>query len=255
MRTTSCDITAIVNFHAEGIYAEAAIRSFERMCRCAQDQGLVVEKMAVLDRADALTTRIVQDASAVFDAIEFVDFGDLGDSRNHGVQRATGKYLALFDGDDMWGSSWLHRAHHEVSRSKKDVIAHPEWMYYFSDEDFSRTSLYEKPASGSRSFFMRHIGSKSSRFDVAAIMFNNVYSSNSFARRSLLLRFPYLKVDRMKGLGVEDWYWNAMTLRHGIEHLAVPESVHVIRVKSSASSLGVRNAASGLLPPLFNLYA
>lgn len=255
MKSKNFDVTAIINFHAEGIYAEAAIRSFGLMCNYAQAQGLAIQKIAVLDRIDKLTATIIRDSEGVFDAIENVDFGDLGDSRNHGIQRASGQYVALFDGDDMWGKSWLHRAHREVSRSKKDVIAHPEWMYYFSDEDFSRTSLCEKPASGSKSFFMRHIGSKSSHFDVSAIMFNNVYSSNSFAKRSLLINFPYLKVDKMKGLGVEDWYWNAMTLRYGIEHVSVPDAVHVIRVKSSPSSLGVRNSVGGILPPLFNLYA
>lgn len=255
MKSQTYDITAIINFHAEGVYADAAIRSFELMCKDAQAQGLGVERIAVADRIDKLTATIIRDHAEVFDKIESVNFGDLGESRNHGVELASGKYVALFDGDDMWGKSWLHRAQREVSRNRRDVIAHPEWLYYFSDEDFSRTSLYEKPADGSKSFFMKHIGSKSSGFDVSAIMFNNVYSSNAFAKRALLRRFPYVKVDETKGLGVEDWYWNATTLRHGVEHVAVPDSVHVIRVKSSASSLGVRNATGGILPPLFNLYA
>jgi hypothetical protein len=254
LKHTKPDITAIINFHAEGIFAESAIRSFLSMCDYAEECGLTIERLAVLDRIDTLTASIISGMASRFSKIENVDFGDLGDSRNFGISCARGRFIALLDGDDMWGKSWLTLAHQSLGRIKLPVIAHPEWMYYFNDEDFSRTALYEKPADGSKSFFMRHIASVDPLFDASAIMFNNIYSSNSFASRELLLKYPFLKVDRTRGLGVEDWYWNALTLRDAVKHLTIPHTVHLIRVKSSATSLGFRNAAGGLLPPLYNLY-
>jgi hypothetical protein len=98
-----------------------------------------------------------------------------------------------------------------------------------------------------------HHDSRDSTFDREALRFNNVYTSNTFAPIDIYKSFPFLEVNAELGFGVEDWAWNAMTLMRGVEHIAVPDTVHLVRVKGSAS-LGKENASRGLLPPLHQYY-
>lgn len=243
------DVSVVVVLHGEGPLAVPALASMSDLVSAARSAGLAVEAIAVLDRGDVLTCHVLEEAGEWLDAGVEVDFGDLGRSRNHGAQITSGDYLAFLDGDDLWGSDWLATAHRVATASGQppEAIWHPEHLLFFDREDFDRPSLGELPHPGTRSFWVTHRPSTDPEFDRRMLLFENCWTANVFAPRSVHLRFPYRAVDRDRGHGVEDWSWNIETIWAGLPHLVVPQTVHLIRLKESGS-LNTRNQADGLLP-------
>lgn len=244
-------ISAFVVFHRERAYAVPALRSFRMMVETARHAGLQVEAGALLDRPDDVTRSIVAAEGAWLNRVDVVDHGDLGETRNSGARVAAGEYLAFVDGDDLWGERWLLDAHRLASAEQVTArsIWHPQLLYYFDELDWDAHSTTEEPHQGARSFFFEHPASASPTFQPDALFISNVWSANVFAHRDVHHRFPYLRVDRSRGFGIEDWSWNLQTLSAGVLHQIVPDTVHLIRVKQSGS-LGQANKSEGLLPLL-----
>jgi hypothetical protein len=235
------DITVTVNFHREGAFALSALASLNDLVTVARAAGLVVETQAVLDLPDELTKHIIGVHGPWIDQVQEVSLGDLGLSRNAGTNLAHGRFLTFLDGDDLWGEQWLQAAHAAAIKSgaSADVAWHPEHLYVFSDRDFD----------GSPGPALRLMQSSATPgFNPAILIFGNVWSANTLARRELYLRFPYRAVDHVRGKGIEDWSWNIETICAGIHHRVVPGTVHLIRRKRE--SLDRQNAAALLLPYL-----
>ena len=247
--STPPDITATLVFHREGSLALPALASLRDQVEAANERGLSVETRAVLDRADDLTRLLVRERGSWLNDIVEADVGDLGLARNLGVQQASGAFLAFLDGDDLWGADWLRRAHEAATASAAAARAiwHPRYLYYFTESDFGSLSINASPHPNAASFIMEHIPSNSPNFDPNALFLENVWTANVFAAKEIYMDHPYNAVDRSRGLGIEDWSWNATTVRAGVPHLVVPDTVHLIRLKASGS-LGQQNAAEGLLP-------
>lgn len=99
------DISIILNCHAEGLLLHRTVIAIEKMRKHARENGLTTEVRVVLDNPSKDTLAYF-DTRPVFDyKISRVSFGDLGLSRNFGVQQASGKYIALHDGDDLFSQN------------------------------------------------------------------------------------------------------------------------------------------------------
>lgn len=243
-----------MNFHREGPIAHPSIRSFARCCRAAEDAGVNVRRIAVLDCPDELTVEAVRiHTGVVFDAVERCDFGDLGKARNYGTGRATEDHVAFFDADDLWGVRWLADSIRFLDQQPDAArtVCHPEYLYVFHSSDFPGQSHSAVPSHG-RSNILRFIDSADVTFDRLSLIFLNPYSSNSLARRSLYVLYPFPAVERAHGYGVEDWWWNAQTLCHGIRHATVPNTVRLLR-RRPGDSLSQRNVGESLIPPMHRL--
>src|SRR3569623_359096 len=141
------DITVTVVFHHENRYVIPALASMHDLVNKARTLGIRVEARALLDNANALTTELVNArGQSWLDGIEHVSFGDFGMTRNAGVQSASGKFLAFFDGDDLWGSDWLLHAYQAAVKENDptQIIWHPELIYYFYESDFHYFSPSKK---------------------------------------------------------------------------------------------------------------
>ncbi|MDR3417110.1 MAG: glycosyltransferase family 2 protein [Nevskia sp.] len=244
---TGFEISAVLNLHREGLIALPSIRSYLQCCAAAEADGIPVERIVVLDRGDEPTRRCLAQYQAEFQRVEPVDFGDVGLARNHAVALASGNFVAFFDGDDLWGSPWLRLAFRCAFASSDLAAYHPAALYMFHEGDFNLQSQNDVPHERAQSYFL--VPEDSARIDTGCLYFDNVWSAHSFARRELYRRFPYDAVDREQGFGIEDWSWNHLILRNGIEHRIVPDTLHLYRMKEQGS-LNQANWDAGLLPRL-----
>lgn len=239
------DITASIIFHSENEYAIPAINSFLDMVTVGRAKGINIECFALLDKPNELTKNIIQENAEKFDDIHEFEFGDLGLSRNRGIELSSGKYLAFFDGDDLWGEDWIAAAFKKAIAEKNATrcIFHPHTVLYFFEQDFDRQNAPDNV----QSFICRHGGSRDANFRFRNLLFENTWTANVFCHRKIHEKWPYRAVDKSLGYGVEDWTWNIETVSAGITHVVVPETIHFVRV-GKPQSLSIENVSAGLLP-------
>ena len=125
------DITGIINLHREGALARPSLKSALRARYRAEERGLRIELIAVLDCPDEATSTCV--GAVGLGAIQVVDVtvDDLGEARNAGVEAAAGQWITFLDGDDMWCENWLADAYACAQARGTNVILHPLANLYF----------------------------------------------------------------------------------------------------------------------------
>lgn len=223
------NITAIVNAHREGIAARASLASLQKAIKKAQGHGILVEALAILDHADPPTYEVFE-SNREWLSVLSVEHGDLGKSRNSGVQAAGGKWVAFLDADDLWGANWLSAAFFAGESDPREVVWHPALNVFF--DQYPR--------------IFRHVDMEDSSFDPAALVLTNCWTALSFARRSLFIECPYGPTDMAEQIGFEDWTWNLETIDRGVLHKTVPDTGHIIHSKSD--SLVKRSSAANCMP-------
>jgi glycosyltransferase involved in cell wall biosynthesis len=103
--------SVIVNGHHEGHMLWRALRSAETAIRVAVSKQKSCELVVVLDDPDEVTANVAKSFVGTLQNIRYsvieTQYRDLGLARNAGVRKASGKYVAFLDADDIWGKSWL----------------------------------------------------------------------------------------------------------------------------------------------------
>lgn len=241
-------LTVCMSFHREGLLANASINSLKIGIDRALESGLSIKVVASLDRANDATRMTVLNSGIQWDQVFEYEIGDLGGVRRDLVKKCASDYIAFHDGDDLIGSEWIEQAF-DLAEKQADNrwVIHPEYVYYFSEEEYPNFGSQTIPNDVKQNFFIRHIPTTSNGFDPRVLIFNNVFTSNVMCPLDLYDEFPYIDVDVDEGFGIEDWTWNARTILGGVRHLVVEDSVHLVRVKAS-NSLGKLNSSRYLLP-------
>lgn len=213
------DISVVLTLHAEGRIAHRTFRALASAITLAQQQGLTVEIVAVMDRvSDSILKQTVRHWSSIFDGILFtyeVDFGALSLSRNYGVLKSNGNYISIHDGDDLYGEHWLFRAH-RVCSSNPGNIAHPEACFSFP----IRSIMVHFPQNS---------------FLFLGLLKNNQWKALTMAHRNIFTSIPYIKDDQ--NFAYQDWLWNCQTAAQGYHHVVVPKTIMAIRQKPPGKSL------------------
>ncbi len=93
----SIKISIVVTAHHEGILAHRTMRSLQRAVVMAESEHVACERIVVLDRPDEATREFFDAHSEHYERLVTVDEGDLGSARNHGVNAATGRYVAFLE--------------------------------------------------------------------------------------------------------------------------------------------------------------
>lgn len=232
------DYTCILNLHKEGVLAHRAMKSIEAQMKRAAEDGFYGELIVVIDAGDtgtmgvAINMREVMHKASLNVQIKFVDFKDLGMSRNFGVEHAQGDFVFFFDGDDVWGETWVSKGISALVGLPHGCVVHPQLIMNF----------------GSDKLYWHHADSRDPKCDVSSFMVTNHWTAHGGARRELYLTHPYRKVSADEGFGYEDWEWNSRTLGLGIHHIIAPETVHFIR-KAAGSMSHIHAAERRVIRP------
>lgn len=224
------DVAAVVNLHREGASALASLISAWRAVEHARSAGLSATLNIVIDDSDDETIKLANGWVTRGARIVPVSFTNIGMARNAAARALDAEWIAFLDGDDLWGESWLTRAHttaSEVSdRSALDVF-HPATNVMF----------------GASNSLMHHVDSVDAGFSFARLRLFNEWTSTCFVRREHLRNTPYPPLRLDEGYGYEDWAWNIEVLRRGGRHRVVDHAVHGIY----RTPAGAKGAAQNLL--------
>jgi hypothetical protein len=212
------DISAIVTAHCEAIMLGTTLRSLIEAAEHAEQSGLTVERLVLLDRPDRTTRGMVVDRPEIGLRVVEVDFGDQGKVRNTAVQEASGEFLAFLDGDDLWGFNWLTDAIKIARQDAERTIVHPEFNWFF----------------GGQQSILRHTDQDDPGFDAELLRTANYWDALCLAHRSIHLRFPYCDRDIANGFALEDHHWNCITLEAGLRHRVARDTVHFKRRRSGS---------------------
>lgn len=210
------DLSIIVSFHCEGLHAHTTLVSIGRAIDKLTAAGFTFEAIFTLDRADALTREVV-DGWRGFPAHRLeLDAGDAARARNAGVAAASGDFVAIMDGDDLYMSNWL-------AEGLSFARAHPgrfAWRVEVSLH-FERFGLI---------WFHRDLNAPFERLKLAS---HGCWSTPCILSRSLALETPYPPVDGR--FPSEDWAWSIALADAGVTSCVVPGTAYAYRVKRKGS--------------------
>ena len=223
-------ITCIITFHKEGLLAHKTLLSIERCRKYAEKYNIEVHFICTLDRADEETTRVVKEHPVIrsTDKIFDIDVGDLGLSRNYGVQHTQTNYISIHDGDDYYGEDLLKKYIDYATVHHNEIILHNSLTFHFDiahTVEIKNLYLSEK---------LENIG------------FYNYFPTHSFGLTKIYKEIPYREKDFKNGFGYEDWLWNLETLDRGYKHYIVPNTYYFYRRKIQ-NSLYLEAEASGAM--------
>jgi glycosyltransferase involved in cell wall biosynthesis len=210
------DISVILPFHNEGSLAHRTLRGLETCVQFTLEQELSVETVILLDRVtdEKLRETIFRWKPRLGNCQVFqVDYGSLSLTRNYGISKSKGTFIALLDGDDLFCKDWLAKAFQACSVTC--AIAHPELNYYFPLNNY----LFINQRMSEYRTLIQH----------------NLWSVLIMAPKSVFEKIPY-RADT-ECFGFEDWLWNCETVAEGFGHVAVPQTVIAVRQKTASESL------------------
>lgn len=224
------DVTLLITFHAEGILAHSTLNCIERCREYAENAGISTEYVWVLGSCNEETKAVVLSHPAYHAKVKIVEVDqDLGESRNSGIAVASGKAVAILDGDDYYSTNWLERAWYYLKEYGDKTIIHPEYVVSF----------------GAHAAYAR----QTEEYDKETLLMSNCWTSWAFALRSTFEHYPYAKTSPLEtGFGYEDWHWNCETTAHGFKHCLAPETVGFYRRKTSSLVTTTSNTKA-IIPP------
>lgn len=229
------DLSLVMNFHAEGVLAQWSLWGFQRMRRHAESAGINVQLVAVLDCADDDTRRIVHDHPALCasDQVHEVEHGDLGLSRNSGMECATANYVGFLDGDDYCSGNWLTEALAVARASGDRAVVHPEYIV----------------SHGAIQALGRVVDQLRDDYSIANCFKFHPWGSAVFARKSVFQAIPYQPTRvRETGFGYEDWHWGLEVIASGRIHTVAEKTAFFYRRKHDSMLMDM-NARQAVLRP------
>jgi len=215
------DISVIMTFHEEGRVAGPTFQAAKAAIEFAQNKGLTVEYIFVLDRPDEETEYFCRDKSKECTKLLKVDFGSVSLARNYASEHAEGSFLAHLDSDDLCSENWLYDSYNLFLKESHKTIYHPETIIHFDGKQL----LVKAIESEDMEFLREHM------------WHGTLWNAHTCSSREVYLQHKFQYFDLSSGFGYEDWHWTLATLAAGVKHKVVPDTLYCYRVKTWKNSL------------------
>jgi hypothetical protein len=208
----SPDLTLIVTAHDETYVCGPTMESADVAVEAARAVGYTVQPVVALDRPTEETAGYFGEPH--FDHWERWVFheGDLGRVRNAVVPRASGRFIAFLDADDLFSENWLAdglRALSSAEERGERVIVHPEVNIVFDGG----------------TYLLQNVDQDSPLFSPHFLYARNCYDSLCLSPREAHLQVPYAHRDIPNGLSYQDWQFAVETMSRGWKHVVVPDTI------------------------------
>ena len=233
------DVSVVLNMHREALFLRPTLISLEACAVEAQKVGLVVELVAVFDRADEATREVFHSTPLHgFCAVKTleIDVGSLGLARNAGIQEAEGEFIWTSDGDDLVSRNAI------VELVKTARYHHNSKVAVFLDY---------LTAFGEQYHVVRYVGSE--WLTAADFAYQHPYVSRIFIRRSAFDSMCYLDLKVTTGFAYEDWDFNCRLFAAGFDFAIATDTVLFYRQRGN-SLLRQANATSAKMIPHSTLF-
>jgi glycosyltransferase involved in cell wall biosynthesis len=219
--STSYDVSLIITAHREGRLVHRSVRSAQRAIRFAEQQGIKVELIAILDTPSAETLGYFVEHERAFALVSRVDFCDMGLARNRGAEISRGRYLTFLEAGELLSENWLAAAFRfGFTETDQALVLHPALSLSFGREPL----------------LVKHLDSTSPDYSPLNLIKCDYWGALSFVSRDFFLSGnQFTAADASKGFGHEAWHWNCETIAHGAVHRVVPETVLFKRQKSAGA--------------------
>ena len=226
------DLSIVVTVHDEGLLAHKTMLSVFEGAKKVEEEGFSYEIIVHIDNGDKCTKdyfkRYNDDKRIkIFDN----KFGDLGLSRNYAAKVSKGKYVSFLDGDDLVSDNWFVEALKILTKSKENLVVHPEAVLNFGINQPTVLTL-QKP-------------SLSEEEDTLLLLGENRWVSVAMAQREVFENTPYFK--KTAGYNYEDYVFNIETVERGIRHEIAKGTVLFYR-RSDDSMLSKGNLEHATIP-------
>lgn len=211
-------MSIVVTAHAEGNLLHPALRSVARAAEDAAAAGIGTEILIIVDRPDPATAQYL-DRSPFPWPRQIVNFGDPGLARNEGVAKASGRFVAFLDGDDLLARSWIRKAFLFADGELGDgrTVYHPEMVIAF----------------GTEVVLARHESSTSPGFDPTELAELNLWRVQVLAPREFLLETPFVAAPDPTAFH-EDWHWSCEVIAAFGNFVIVPGTCGFYRRRDSS---------------------
>ena len=230
----SIDLSVILNAHDEDIYLTRTLLSMDEAAVFAQDLGISLELVLVLDRPSAAVREIAYHASpSGFKQTRVIEVnnGSLGLSRNDGAAIAQGEWLFLQDADDLISYNALAELFFSAQRHGRHSIHVCETLIAFG-MDF---------------YVVRYLGSQA----VSPISFVDAHPfvSRILCHRDLLEEQPFADLRLTADHAYEDWFFNAEAVARGYIIHIVPDTIFFYRQRSNSLLRQANSISTRQIPP------
>jgi hypothetical protein len=226
------DISIVITFHREGLIAKWMLDGFRRVRSHAENAGLKVQLVCVLDNPDEDTLGLVCNHPILMhnDWALRTQTGDPATNRNIGIAYSSGEYIGIVDGDDYYSENWVTDGHALASHYGASVVVHPDYVVSFE----------------SQHVLARLVDQRNGHYSLASCMLIHPWGPTAIAHSVIFKTTPYLSTHANEtGFGFEDWHWNLEVIAKGVWHVLAPNTALYYRRKKT--SVLVSESTSGAI--------
>lgn len=157
--------------------------------------------------------------------------GVIAKSRNLGIKKSRGKWIAFLDSDDLWSKKKLHKVYNYLKKKREtDVICNNEWTIY---DKSSKTKI-------------KSFGPSSSEFYKKILLYGNRNSTSaSVVKSSFLKKNKILFNEKKSFITCEDYcfFLDIANKRGNFKFLLEPLGIRRYHSKSYSSKIKLHQAA------------